>query len=43
MEKKSKQEQNRMKIKPLSDRILVKNDAAETKTASGLYIPEGAR
>ena len=31
-----------MKIKPLSDRILVKNDAAETKTASGLYIPEGA-
>jgi len=43
MEKKSKQEQNRMKIKPLSDRILVKNDAAETKTASGLYIPEGAQ
>ena len=32
-----------MKIKPLSDRILVKNDAAETKTASGLYIPEGAQ
>lgn len=32
-----------MKIKPLSDRILVKNDAAETKTASGLYIPEGVQ
>ena len=32
-----------MKIKPLADRILVKNDAAETKTASGLYIPEGAQ
>lgn len=32
-----------MKIKPLEDRILVKNDAAETKTASGLYIPEGAQ
>ena len=32
-----------MKIKPLSDRILVKNDAVETKTASGLYIPEGAQ
>lgn len=32
-----------MKIKPLADRILVKNDAAETKTASGLYIPEAAQ
>ena len=32
-----------MKIKPLADRILVKNDAAETKTASGLYIQEGAQ
>ena len=25
-----------MKIKPLADRILVKNDKAETKTASGI-------
>ena len=32
-----------MKIKPLADRILVKNDAAETKTASGLFIPEAAQ
>ncbi len=32
-----------MKIKPLADRILVKNDAAETKTASGIYIPEAAQ
>ena len=32
-----------MTIKPLADRILVKNDAAETKTASGLYIPEAAQ
>ena len=32
-----------MKIKSLADRILVKNDAAETKTASGLYIPEAAQ
>lgn len=32
-----------MKIKPLADRILVKNDKAETKTSSGLYIPEQAQ
>ncbi len=32
-----------MKVKPLADRILVKNDAAETKTASGLFIPEAAQ
>ena len=31
------------KIKPLADRILVKNDKAETKTASGLIIPEAAQ
>lgn len=32
-----------MKIKPLADRVLVKNDKAEEKTASGLYIPEAAQ
>lgn len=32
-----------MKIKPLADRVLVKNDKAETKTASGLYIPEAGQ
>ena len=32
-----------MKIKPLSDRVLVKQTAAETKTASGLYIPDTAQ
>ena len=32
-----------MKIKPLAGRILVKNDKAETKTASGLIIPEAAQ
>ena len=32
-----------MKIKPLADRVLVKQAAAETKTASGLYIPETAQ
>lgn len=30
-------------IKPLEDRVLVKPDAAETKTKSGIYIPEGAK
>lgn len=33
----------KMKIKPLADRVLVKNDKAETKTASGLIIPEAAQ
>ena len=32
-----------MKIKPLADRVLVKNDKAETKTVSGLIIPEAAQ
>lgn len=32
-----------MTIKPLADRVLVKNDKAETKTASGLFIPEAAQ
>ncbi|MBI1369711.1 MAG: co-chaperone GroES [Planctomycetes bacterium] len=31
-----------MKIKPLGDRILVKRKEAETKTSSGLYLPESA-
>lgn len=32
-----------MKVKPLADRVLVKNDKAETKTAGGLIIPEAAQ
>ena len=32
-----------MKVKPLADRVIVKNDKAETKTASGLIIPEAAQ
>ncbi len=32
-----------MKIKPLADRVLVKNDKAETKTTSGIIIPEAAQ
>jgi chaperonin GroES len=30
-------------IKPLDDRILVKPTDPETKTASGIYLPEGAQ
>lgn len=32
-----------MKIKPLADRVLVKPDPAEEKTAAGLFIPETAK
>ncbi|MCQ2576525.1 MAG: co-chaperone GroES [Treponema sp.] len=32
-----------MKVKPLADRVLVKNDKAETKTLSGIIIPEAAQ
>lgn len=30
-------------IKPLADRVLIEPMAAETKTASGLYIPDTAK
>ena len=32
-----------LNIQPLSDRVLVEPQAAETKTASGLYIPDSAK
>jgi chaperonin GroES len=32
-----------MKLKPISDRLVVKQAEAETKTASGLYLPESAK
>ena len=32
-----------LNIKPLSDRVLIEPEAAETKTASGFYIPETAK
>ncbi|AWU44215.1 co-chaperone GroES [Blattabacterium punctulatus] len=32
-----------VKIKPLADRVLVKPDPAETKTASGIIIPDTAK
>ncbi len=32
-----------MAVKPLEDRVLVKPIEAESKTASGLYLPEAAK
>ncbi|MFG0292342.1 MAG: co-chaperone GroES [Phycisphaerales bacterium JB065] len=32
-----------MAVKPLEDRILVKPDEPETRTASGLYLPESSK
>lgn len=32
-----------MKVRPLADRVLVKIELSETKTASGIYIPQTAQ
>ncbi|MBQ0006384.1 MAG: co-chaperone GroES [Alistipes sp.] len=32
-----------MNIRPLADRVLVEPKAAETKTASGIFIPDTAK
>jgi chaperonin GroES len=32
-----------LKIKPLSDRVLIEPAAAETQTASGIFIPDTAK
>ena len=32
-----------VKLKPLADRVLIEPKEAETKTASGIYIPDTAR
>lgn len=32
-----------MKIKPLADRVLVKTEQIEEKTASGIFIPQTAQ
>lgn len=34
---------SKIKIKPLADRVVIEPIAAETKTASGLYIPDSAK
>ena len=32
-----------IKVKPLADRVIVEPDAAETKTAGGIIIPDTAK
>lgn len=32
-----------LNFKPLADRVVVQPEAAETKTASGIYIPDSAK
>ena len=32
-----------MSVKPLEDRVLIKPDNPETKTDSGIYLPESAK
>jgi chaperonin GroES len=32
-----------LKLKPLADRVIVKQTEAEEKTASGLYLPDAAK
>ncbi|ANQ47897.1 co-chaperone GroES [Flammeovirga yaeyamensis] len=34
---------SQVNIKPLADRVLIEPAAAETKTASGLFIPDNAK
>ena len=34
---------NNIMIKPLADRVLIEPKEAETKTASGIYIPDTAK
>ena len=34
---------SKLTIQPLADRVLVEPLAAETKTASGIYIPDSAK
>ncbi len=41
--KPSKKSAKKTAVKPLDDRVLVLPDEAETQTASGIYLPEGAK
>ena len=34
---------SKVSIRPLADKVLVERDEAETQTASGIYLPEGAK
>jgi chaperonin GroES len=40
---KKKKKMSKLKIKPLADRVLVEPLEAETKTASGIIIPDTAK
>ena len=35
--------QTNMKLKPLADRVIVRQTEAEEKTASGIYLPDAAK
>lgn len=32
-----------LKVRPLGDKVLIKRDEAETKTESGIFLPESAK
>ncbi|MDX2148933.1 MAG: co-chaperone GroES [Planctomycetota bacterium] len=34
---------SKVTVRPLHDKILVKRDEAETKTSSGIFLPEGTK
>lgn len=34
---------NDLKVRPLGDKVLIKRDEAETKTDSGIFLPESAK
>jgi chaperonin GroES len=40
---KSKSEGTNMKLRPLQDRVIVRQSAAEEKTASGIVLPDTAK
>lgn len=34
---------SKLNVKPLADRVMIEPEEAETKTASGIYIPDSAQ
>ena len=34
---------NKIRVRPLHDKLIVERDEAETQTASGIYIPESSK
>ncbi len=39
----TKSKTSKVDIRPLGDKVIVRRDEAETKTASGIFIPESAK